>query len=584
MLFNKHSETKQRFGIRKLTIGVSSVLLSTLFLTVNNGQQVNAATGDTVTNADNNKTETDNESFTKENEDQTKQTDNAPTEVTNTSNVTDSTEKQKPEVEDKNGSAKVDDTKTTEATEDKSSDSSSDQKLTEDKSANNDNEKQISNKIRQLLMLKAQILEKKVKKAATTANNKLATGLSDDGLVATDDQGVTLSMSKNTLGEGGQLGNSGITVKLSGTVNAGDIYTIQVPDFGWGYGWGQHGPINDSTITAAGALGNFATAKKTNVVIDGQNYANYQITFKQGVTIDSKGFQIVLENGNNYYGFSKPTTTLKDGIYDQNIYWSRSSQADPTKVTENSSLSFTRKVETGFNKPTFNLTAPDGNKVSALVPDTDYQFTLKLNQGTGLNGLTDFTAAQINSARNYGSVITIPVPEGFVLNQDISVKNSQIGDKTTIKQVGGAGGDIIITVPKGSGRQGFESAPGYVIVGRFINHPETTSTFTAAGNITVTEQVLTKDGTKEINAVLPPWQITLKGAKDKPSEGQFGVQAWGNNNGNIFTQTVPTKIANYFNFTNNSALAYENNLHLTFDFDDGLAINALSTPKINDKH
>lgn len=383
-------------------------------------------------------------------------------------------------------------------------------------------------------------------------------------------------MSKNTLGEGGQLGKSGITVKLSGTVSAGDVYNIQVPDFGLGY------EINDSTITTAGALGNFATAKKTNVVIDGQNYANYQITFKQGITIDSKGFQIVLNNGNNYNGQGRPSTTIKDGIYDQNIYWSRSSQADPTKVTENSSLSFIRKVETGFNKPTFNLTAPDGNKVSALVPDTDYQFTLKLNQGTGLNGLTDFTAAQINSARNYGSVITIPVPEGFVLNQDISVKNSQIGDKTTIKQVGGAGGDIIITVPKGSGRQGFESAPGYVIVGRFINHPETTSTFTAAGNITVTEQVLTKDGTKEIKAVLPPWQITLKGAKDKPSEGQFGVQAWGNNNGNIFTQTVPTKIANYFNFTNNSALAYENNLHLTFDFDDGLAINALSTPKIND--
>ena len=383
-------------------------------------------------------------------------------------------------------------------------------------------------------------------------------------------------MSKKTLGEGGQLGKSGITVKLSGTVSAGDVYNIQVPDFGWGY------EINDSTITTAGALGNFATAKKTNVVIDGQNYANYQITFKQGITIDSKGFQIVLNNGNNYNGQGRPSTTIKDGIYDQNIYWSRSSQADPTKVTENSSLSFTRKVETGFNKPTFNLTAPDGNKVSALVPDTDYQFTLKLNQGTGLNGLTDFTAAQINSARNYGSVITIPVPEGFVLNQDISVKNSQIGDKTTIEQVGGAGGNIIIKVPEGSGSQGYEGKPGYVIVGRFINHPETTSTFRAADNITVTEQVLTKDGTKEINAVLPPWQITLKGAKDKPSEGQFGVQAWGNNNGNIFTQTVPTKIANYFNFTNNSALAYENNLHLTFDFDDGLAINALSTPKIND--
>ena len=509
MLFNKHSETKQRFGIRKLTIGVSSVLLSTLFLTVNNGQKVNAATGDTVTNADSNKTDA---SVTKETEANKSNNDSSSvsltkdsTEVTNTSNGTDSTEKQTTEVEDKsadattNGSAKADDTK---VTEDKPSDSSSDQKLTEDKTANNEKQNQQQDKT--ATDAKSSDTSEKSEKAATTANNKLAkaavnkfaakaevgameneevdytsdgsartgsnaafpvastSGLSDDGLVATDDQGVTLSMSKKTLGEGGQLGKSGITVKLSGTVNAGDIYTIQVPDFGWGYG------LNDSTITTAGALGNFATAKKTKVVIDGQNYANYQITFKQGITIDSKGFQIVLNNGNNYNGQGRPSDTIKDGIYYQNIYWSRSSQADPTKITENKTLSFTRKVETGFNKPTFNLTAPDGNKVSALVPDTDYQFTLKLNQGTGLNGLTDFTAAQINSARNYGSVITIPVPKGFVLNQDVSLKNSQIGDETTIEQVGGAGGNIIIKVPEGSGRQGYEGKPGYVIVGADI--------------------------------------------------------------------------------------------------------------------
>lgn len=587
MLFNKHSETKQRFGIRKLTIGATSVLLSTLFLTVNNGQKVHAATDETVTNADN-KSGTEDKAVTTENS----ETEDKAQEATNVTKKTNEDKTATTEEKQTGAVAKTSEKVGDNATTDKSSET----QASEDKVSSDDKTTDVANTelLRQLTIKKSLLLLTRLKKnnvttptsevAKPAVNNKLAApapapstaSLSDDGLVATDDHGVTLSMSKNTLGEGGQLGKSGITVKLSGTVSAGDVYNIQVPDFGWGYG------INDSTITTAGALGNFATAKKTNVVIDGQNYANYQITFKQGITIDSKGFQIVLNNGNNYNSQGRPSTTIKDGIYDQNIYWSRSSQADPTKVTENSSLSFTRKVETGFNKPTFNLTAPDGNKVSALVPDTDYQFTLKLNQGTGLNGLTDFTAAQINSARNYGSVITIPVPEGFVLNQDISVKNSQIGDKTTIEQVGGAGGDIIITVPKGSGRQGFENAPGYVIVGRFINHPETTSTFTAAGNITVTEQVLTKDGTKEIKAVLPPWQITLKGAKDKPSEGQFGVQAWGNNNGNIFTQTVPTKIANYFNFTNNSALAYENNLHLTFDFDDGLAINALSTPKIND--
>ena len=569
MLFNKHSETKQRFGIRKLTIGATSVLLSTLFLTVNNGQKVHAATDETVTNADN-KSGTEDKAVTTENS----ETEDKAQEATNVTKKTNEDKTATTEEKQTGAVAKTSEKVGDNATTDKSSET----QASEDKVSSDDKTE------------KNNVTTPTSEVAKPAVNNKLAdpapapstASLSDDGLVATDDHGVTLSMSKNTLGEGGQLGKSGITVKLSGTVSAGDVYNIQVPDFGWGYGWGQYGPINDSTITTAGALGNFATAKKTNVVIDGQNYANYQITFKQGITIDSKGFQIVLNNGNNYYGQGRPSTTIKDGKYYQNIYWSRSSQADPTKITKNPTLSFIRKVETGFNKPTFNLTAPDRNKVSALVPDTDYQFTLKLNQGTGLNGLTDFTAAQINSARNYGSVITIPVPEGFVLNQDISVKNSQIGDKTTIKQVGGAGGDIIITVPKGSGRQGFESAPGYVIVGRFINHPETTSTFTAAGNITVTEQVLTKDGTKEIKAVLPPWQITLKGAKDKPSEGQFGVQAWGNNNGNIFTQTVPTKIANYFNFTNNSALAYENNLHLTFDFDDGLAINALSTPKIND--
>src|SRR5699024_3885724 len=105
MLFNKHSETKQRFGIRKLTIGVSSVLLSTLFLTVNNGQKVNAATGDTVTNADSNKA---GASVTKETEANKSNNDSSSvsltkdsTEVTNTSNGTDSTEKQTTEVEDK---------------------------------------------------------------------------------------------------------------------------------------------------------------------------------------------------------------------------------------------------------------------------------------------------------------------------------------------------------------------------------------------------------------------------------------------------------------------------------------------------
>lgn len=45
MTFNKHDfDNKQRFSIRKLSIGVCSVLLSTLFLTFNDSQTVHADT------------------------------------------------------------------------------------------------------------------------------------------------------------------------------------------------------------------------------------------------------------------------------------------------------------------------------------------------------------------------------------------------------------------------------------------------------------------------------------------------------------------------------------------------------------
>ena len=49
MTFNKHDfEGKQRFSIRKLNIGVCSVLLSTLLWTMNTSQTVHADTTDPV--------------------------------------------------------------------------------------------------------------------------------------------------------------------------------------------------------------------------------------------------------------------------------------------------------------------------------------------------------------------------------------------------------------------------------------------------------------------------------------------------------------------------------------------------------
>ena len=73
MLFNKHAETKQRFGIRKLTIGATSVLLSTLFLTINNSQKAQAATAEngssttSTTNSNNYLEQKDSKSTSKQN-------------------------------------------------------------------------------------------------------------------------------------------------------------------------------------------------------------------------------------------------------------------------------------------------------------------------------------------------------------------------------------------------------------------------------------------------------------------------------------------------------------------------------------
>ena len=125
MLFNKKDlDTKQRFSIRKLTIGACSVLLSTLFLTVNEGQTVHADTntsddttqqsdkkgggGQTTTSTPNaplnlNKKTSNQETSTNENS-------NNITNNTSTQNTT-SQDSEKNQTQSQSESAKIDKTK-----------------------------------------------------------------------------------------------------------------------------------------------------------------------------------------------------------------------------------------------------------------------------------------------------------------------------------------------------------------------------------------------------------------------------------------------------------------------------------------
>ena len=132
------------------------------------------------------------------------------------------------------------------------------------------------------------------------------------------------------------------------------------------------------------------------------------------------------------------------------------------------------------------------------MPDTDYTFELRLNQVLGESD-TGSGSAQINVTRNYGAQIRIPVPQGFVLNHDLTMQETMLrdGDQTTITQAG-PGQDIIITVPKGSGSQNYNdgrTTSPYRIVGHFaVPQLDQTETLTATSPIEVTEQILTTTG------------------------------------------------------------------------------------------
>ena len=555
MLFNKHSETKQRFGIRKLTIGVSSVLLSTLFLTVNNGQKVNAATGDTVTNADSNKADA---SVTKETEANKSNNDSSSvsltkdsTEVTNTSNATDSTKKQTTEVEDKsahattNGSDKADDTK---ATEDKSSDNSSDQKLTEDKTANNKLAKATVNKL-----------------AVTTANNELAKAAVDKLAATTDDSTPVLSQST----ENGdmtlsislpELSNKDYipqTIKLNATnVNSGDKIVIKVKKSS-AYGFAKENfPIG--------------TVKES----DQGDYRIFELDIN---TTGKFEYKITAKRTNNYQGQASPMQDT--GVTTKDIQWSINGE-------DQAPLSFKQTIIPELISNGVSLAKATGDKntdFTEVAPNEDYNFVYYMGENDGLVHDGSYMAGIVNSAVNYGTTITIPVPENFLLNQEVSDKaNKERGLTDFTMTQDGMGKDVIITVPKGQSAQGWNSGGRYyTLTGKFVYDqiPEEPTTVTAKGD-SIIDQIYTSDG-QRITAKGKPFSVTISGKKGRPASGPLSLSVSGAiSNNQLLLDSNPNNdpvAVNWFGYSND----YDNieNAKIRLDLADGLYVTGIKTPK-----
>ena len=422
--------------------------------------------------------------------------------------------------------------------------------------------------------LHAETTKKRVVRAVA-AIDPVAGRVSADGLVAMNPNfGASLQISKNTIGN--DQTNSGLSVILSGAVSAGDVYTIMVP-------YEHFTNIDDSQFKAIqDGTTQISTEKR-----DGITYRVYQLTFNSSYLIDKNGYRLTIAKRGNgyYYGDNNFPLNIADGDTPRTIEWTYANPTDGIAPVAGPSLHYTEKLRTGFDNPTFTQARPNPNSIAKLLPDTDYTFELRLNQVLGESD-TGSGSAQINVTRNYGAQIRIPVPQGFVLNHDLTMQETMLrdGDQTTITQAG-PGQDIIITVPKGSGSQNYNdgrTTSPYRIVGHFaVPQLDQTETLTATSPIEVTEQILTTTGYQTLTKTFDkPWSVQILGTAD-PAKGKLGLSILGNNDKNQFVQTQATKIVNYFGFRNDTVNQFNNNLHLLAEVPMGLAVTGVGLPQLN---
>lgn len=236
----------------------------------------------------------------------------------------------------------------------------------------------------------------------------------------------------------------------------------------------------------------------------------------------------------------------------------------------------------------------DGKQL--LNSNVVYSYSVREDNGTvhSQAGKPSWPSAQINNTLNYGTTITIPMPEGFVL--DVNATNKLVpgfyGDnkQAEIKQ---EGNNIIITVPSGKGAQGFEFKPGYQFVGHYdIKNPETTSfTRTATDRISIVEN-LTADGKQQKKFTSDkPFSENFWGTSDKVEithvspwvNSAWKSKTWKNSNGHgelIQWQDDHDQIIAYAGLQNGYS-ANLNNAQITLNIPDGMIVHVVRVPSIS---
>ena len=581
---------QQHFSIRKLTVGAASVLIGISFLATTNTNQVHADTLNDSTQTVQTETKqsaaSENTKTVQESSAQNVKTDNTesvaqsadaqtakPADASN-ENATKQENKsvddptaltQKSDANTKDA-ASVSNTETENANNQssgKQDDSLAQSELNLDKttsSATQSKDTEQKKDLAETTVLKVLNIKLGTEKGVQNlAESKVEESDPANNLSASLSDGTTISINRGEVGAIDDTSNLIIHVAYH-NAKQGDKYVITIPR-GAAY---QLLNLDGQRLQTYGKT-TFSNTDKADVVTN-------EFEKSDSTGLISQTFRLGVKN--NYNGQDVNMAEIGDVLKTITI-----DKTDAEGHKDSTSVSFTQIINPEMH-PNFQRIVPDKN-TSNVYANTDYTYELDLNETSGINKGNTFPSGQANNAVNWGTTITIPVPPDFVLNKERTtiVNNfNRAGDTTMIEQIGGKGGNIIITVPKGSGRQNWEGAPGYRLVGHYETDKEGTTT--ANSKITIHQLVTRADGStyyidKKIDT---SWTEHLtKMNADQVSPIQVGISGYAPS-GEITTDIDPTRPINEFTFKNENPYNIENP-NITLDFDDKMEINRITTPK-----
>ena len=355
-------DQKPTFGFRKLSIGITSVMLGVTFFMAG-GHTVFAETSSSQT--------TDNNTITR---DQTTNTKLNIVGQPKDSTSTDQTSQTQTNNENQTQDAKVDQsvsaTDTTSNDKVKSTTNATDT-VTEKTKLTTDPTVAAPTNTGDKASTETNTTDSAKQKTTSTTNSKVTPKLAvaaklavrtptpattNSDLAVTDDNGITLAINRNTVGNDGTDG-APININLSGTFQAGEVYSITVPVTTFG--------IDDSNFNNT-IIANRGIISKSDQTVDGQKYSNYKLTVSNDFTTTT-GFKLVIPDGNNYT--AQPAATSSNAIdpageVKREIAWG---YVDPDKgEVKNKSLYYTTIIKDSMH-PTFNQAKPSPNKVTQQI-------------------------------------------------------------------------------------------------------------------------------------------------------------------------------------------------------------------------